>query len=65
MKDGININLIEASIVMASVEDATSVDRSLLIKNREFLELFKDLLNGRHSMQDMTDTLKEFVANNY
>ena len=65
MTDGININLIEASIVMASVEDATSVDRSLLIENREFLELFKDLLNGRHSMQDMTDTLKEFVENNY
>lgn len=65
MTDGININLIEASIVMASVEDATSIDRSLLIENREFLELFKDLLNGRHSMQDMTNTLKEFVSNNY
>ena len=65
MTDGININLITASIVMASVEDATSVDRSLLVKDREFLELFKDLLNGRHSMQDMTNTLKEFVANNY
>lgn len=65
MTDGININLIEASIVMASVEDATSVDRSLLIENREFLELFKDLLNGQNSMQTMTDTLKEFVASNY
>jgi hypothetical protein len=65
MSDGININLIEASIVMASVEDATSVDRSILIKDRQFLELFKDLLNGRNSMQGMTDTLKEYVANNY
>jgi hypothetical protein len=65
MSDGININLIEASIVMASVEDATSVDRSILIQDREFLELFKDLLNGRHSMQGMTDTLKEYVANHY
>lgn len=65
MTDGININLIEASIVMASVEDATSVDRSLLIQDREFLELFKDLLNGRNSMQGMTDTLKEYVANHY
>jgi hypothetical protein len=65
MSDGININLITASIVMASVEDATSVDRSILIKDREFLELFKDLLNGRNSMQGMTDTLKEYVANNY
>jgi hypothetical protein len=65
MQDGININLITASIVMASVEDATSVDRSLLIQDRDFLELFKDLLNGNTSMQGMTDTLKDYVANHY
>jgi len=65
MKDGININLIEASIVMASVEDATSVDRSLLIGDRDFMQLFADLLNGSHSMQGMTDTLKQYVAENY
>jgi hypothetical protein len=65
MKDGININLITASIVMASVEDATSVDRNLLIQDRDFLELFKDLLNGNNSMQGMTDTLKDYVANHY
>lgn len=65
MTDGININLIEASIVMASVEEATSVDRSILVGDREFLELFKDLLNGRHSMQGMTDTLTNYVSNHY
>ena len=65
MQDGININLITASIVMASIEDATSVDRSLLIQDRDFLELFKDLLNGNTSMQGMTDTLRDYVANHY
>jgi hypothetical protein len=65
MQEGININLITASIVLASVEDASSVDRSILISDKGFLELFKDLLNGYNSMQDMTNSLKNYVANNY
>lgn len=65
MQDKININLVTASIVMASVEDATGVDRHLLIEDRDFWQLFKDLLNGNNSMQGMTDTLKDYVANHY
>ena len=60
-----NINLIKASIIMASVEDATSVDRGLLIENHEFITLFKNLLNSNIDMQEATNQLKQFVANNY
>jgi hypothetical protein len=60
-----NINLVKASIVMASVEDATSVDRHLLIEDLGFIDLFKDLLNGNENMQTITNTLKEYVSNNY
>ena len=60
-----NINLVKASIVMTSVEDATSVDRGLLIENPEFITLFKDLLNSNVDMQEATNQLKQFVANNY
>ena len=50
---------------MASVEDATSVDRHLLIEDLGFIDLFKDLLNGNENMQTITNTLKEYVSNNY
>ena len=60
-----NINLVKASIVMAAVEDSTSVDRHLLIDNSEFVTLFKTLLNDNQDMQAITTQLKEFVANNY
>ena len=59
------INLIKAAIVMSSVEDATSVDRGLLIENPEFITLFKDLLNSNVDMQQATNQLKQFVSNNY
>ena len=65
MQQTININLVKASIVMASVEDATSVDRRLLIEDLGFIDLFKDLLNGNENMQTITNTLKEYVSNNY
>jgi hypothetical protein len=65
MQQTININLVKASIVMASVEDATSVDRHLLIEDLGFIDLFKDLLNGNENMQTITNTLKEYVSNNY
>jgi hypothetical protein len=65
MQQTININLITASIVMASVEDATSVDRRLLIEDLGFIDLFKDLLNGNENMQTITNTLKDYVANHY
>jgi hypothetical protein len=65
MQQTININLVKASIVMASVEDATSVDRHLLIEDLGFIDLFKDLLNGNEDMQTITNTLKEYVSNNY
>ena len=50
---------------MVSVEDATSVDRGLLIDNPEFITLFKDLLNSNVDMKEATNQLKQFVANNY
>jgi hypothetical protein len=65
MQQTTNINLVKASIVMASVEDATSVDRRLLIEDLGFIDLFKDLLNGNENMQTITNTLKEYVSNNY
>jgi len=65
MQQTTNINLVKASIVMASVEDATSVDRHLLIEDLGFIDLFKDLLNGNENMQTITNTLKEYVSNNY
>jgi hypothetical protein len=61
-----NINLITASIVMASVEDATAIDRHLLIDDSDFIQLFKSLLNeGRADMREMTETLKTYVSNHY
>jgi hypothetical protein len=61
-----NINLITASIVMASVEDATAIDRHLLIEDSDFIDLFKGLLNeGRADMREMTETLKTYVSNHY
>lgn len=61
-----NINLITASIVMASVEDATAIDRHLLIDDSDFIQLFKSLLNeGRADMREMTETLKTYVLNHY
>ena len=61
-----NINLITASIVMASVEDATSIDRHLLIEDSDFINLFKGLLNeDKQDMKQITETLKTYVSNHY
>ena len=66
MGESMNINLITASIVMASVEDATAIDRHLLIEDPDFINLFKGLLNeGRADMREMTETLKTYVSNHY
>jgi hypothetical protein len=66
MGEVMNINLITASIVMASVEDATAIDRHLLIDDSDFIQLFKSLLNeGRADMREMTETLKTYVLNHY
>ena len=59
------INLVKAAIIISSVEDATSVDRGLLIENSEFITLFKDLLNSGIDMKEATNQLKQFVSNNY
>ena len=60
-----NINLVKASIVMASVEDSTAVDRHLLIEDPDFIDLFKGLLNNGLEMQEITNQLKTYVANHY
>jgi len=59
------INLINASIVLTSVESATSVDHHLLMEDAGFKSLFIDLLANHVDMQEATNQLKEFVANNY
>ena len=59
------INLINASIVLTSVEDATSIDHSLLMEDAGFKSLFIDLLANHVDMQEATNQLKQFVANNY
>jgi hypothetical protein len=60
-----NINLVKASIVMASVEDSTAVDRHLLIEDPDFIDLFKGLLNNGLEMQEITNQLKTYVSNHY
>lgn len=59
------INLINASIVLLSVEDATSVDRNILMEDAGFKSLYVDLLANHIDMQEATNQLKTFVNNNY
>ena len=59
------INLINASIVLTAVEDATSVDHGLLMEDAGFRSLYIELLANHVDMQEATNQLKQFVANNY
>lgn len=61
----ININYAIANIVMSNVIGQTMVDKDLLLDNEEFMGVFTYELNANNSIEDITATLIDFVANNY
>ena len=61
----ININYAIANIVMSNVIGQTMVDKDLLLDNEEFMGVFTYELNQNNSIEDITATLVDFVANNY
>jgi hypothetical protein len=61
----ININYAIANVVMSNVVGQTMVDKDLLLDNEEFMGVFTYELNANNSIEDITATLIDFVANNY
>lgn len=61
----ININYAIANVVMSNVVGQTLVDKDLLLDNEEFIGVFTYELNQNNSIEDITATLIDFVANNY
>lgn len=61
----ININYAIANLVMSNVIGQTMVDKDLLLDNEEFMGVFTYELNANNSIEDITATLIDFVANNY
>jgi hypothetical protein len=61
----ININYAIANMVMSNVIGQTMVDKDLLLDNEEFMGVFTYELNQNNSIEDITATLIDFVANNY
>ena len=61
----LNINLLKANVIMSNVENQTTVDKCLLLDNEEFMSVFTSEVNNNHSIEDITSTLIDFVANNY
>jgi hypothetical protein len=61
----ININYAIANVVMSNVVGQTMVDKDLLLDNEEFMGVFTYELNQNNSIEDITATLIDFVANNY
>lgn len=61
----ININYAIANMVMSNVIGQTMVDKNLLLDNEEFMGVFTYELNQNNSIEDITATLVDFVANNY
>jgi hypothetical protein len=61
----ININYAIANVVMSNVVGQTLVDKDLLLDNEEFMGVFTYELNQNNSIEDITATLIDFVANNY
>jgi hypothetical protein len=60
-----NVNLLIANAVMGKVEQQTTIDRHLLLDNSEFMLLFTNKINAHEPMESITNTLVEFVNNNY
>ena len=61
----ININYAIANLVMSNVIGQTMVDKDLLLDNEEFMGVFTYELNQNNSIENITATLVDFVANNY
>lgn len=61
----ININYAIANMVMSNVIGQTMIDKNLLLDNEEFMGVFTYELNQNNSIEDITATLVDFVANNY
>lgn len=61
----ININYAIANMVMSNVVGQTMVDKDLLLDNEEFMGVFTYELNQNNSIETITTTLVDFVANNY
>ena len=61
----ININYAIANIVLSNVIGQTMVDKGLLLDNEEFMDVFTYELNANNSIENITATLVDFVANNY
>jgi hypothetical protein len=61
----ININYAIANMVISNVIGQTMVDKDLLLDNEEFMGVFTYELNQNNSIEDITATLIDFVANNY
>jgi hypothetical protein len=61
----ININYAIANLVMSNVIGQTMVDKDLLLDNEEFMGVFTYELNRNNSIENITATLVDFVANNY
>jgi hypothetical protein len=52
-------------MVISNVIGQTMVDKDLLLDNEEFMGVFTYELNQNNSIEDITATLIDFVANNY
>jgi hypothetical protein len=61
----ININYAIANLVMSNVIGQTMIDKDLLLDNEEFMGVFTYELNQNNSIENITATLIDFVANNY
>jgi hypothetical protein len=63
-----NVRIALANSIFAQVEQATTVDRDLLLDDNGFTKLFTNLINGNLkelSTQDVINQLTNYVNNNY
>jgi hypothetical protein len=61
----LNINLLKANAIMSDIENQTTVSKCLLLDNEEFIQTFVSAINKNQSIEEITATLMDFVANNY
>jgi hypothetical protein len=61
----LNINLLKANVIMSNVENQTTVDKCLLLDNDDFMETFTNAINANQNINQITETLINFVNNNY
>jgi len=61
----LNINLLKANVIMSNVENQTTVDKCLLLDNDDFMKTFTNAINANQNINQITETLINFVNNNY